>query len=70
MSENERPSFKRNPTYYTMLFMTIFYIAAGVAVITVLRFESLSDTNRKIIGFVLIAYGFFRIYVLRKRYRR
>jgi hypothetical protein len=66
---NERPSFRHNFTYYAMFFMTIFYVAAGVAMITVLRFESISDTNRKIIGIVLIAYGFFRMYVLRKRYR-
>jgi hypothetical protein len=70
MNENEKPSFKRNPTYYAMLLMTIFYFAAGVAMITVLRFESLSDMSRKIIGFILIAYGFFRIYVLRRRYGR
>jgi hypothetical protein len=67
---NEKPSFKRNPTYYAMIFMTIFYLAAGMAMLTVLRFESLSETNHKIIGIVFIAYGLFRMYVLRKRYGR
>jgi hypothetical protein len=66
---NERPPFRHNFSYYAMYLMTIFYVAAGVAMLTVLRFESLSDTNRKIIGFVLIAYGFFRMFVIRKRYR-
>ena len=67
---NEGPPTRRNFNYYAMYFMTIFYVAAGVAMLTVLRFESLSDTNRKIIGIVLIAYGFFRMFVLRKRYGR
>ncbi len=67
---NERPPSGHNFTYYAMYFMTIFYVAAGVAMLTVLKFESLSETNRNIIGFILIAYGFFRMYVLRKRYRK
>ena len=66
----ERPPFRHNFNYYAMYFMTIFYVAAGVALLTVLKFESLSETNRNISGFVLIAYGIFRMYVLRKRYRR
>jgi hypothetical protein len=67
---NERQPFRRNFSYYAMYFMTFFYVVAGVAMMTVLRFESLSDTNRKIIGIVLIAYGFFRMFVLRKKYGR
>ena len=43
--------------------------AAGVAVLTVLKFESLSESTRNIVGFVLIGYGIFRLYVLRKRSR-
>ena len=66
---NEKPSYKRPPTYYAMLLMSIFYVAAGVALLKVLRFDGLSETNHKIIGAVLIAYGLFRMYVLRKRYR-
>ena len=66
----ERPSFRHNFTYYAMYFMTLFYVAAGAALLAVERFEWLSDTNRKIAGIILIAYGIFRMYVLRKRYRR
>ena len=68
MTEGTPP--RRSFNYYAMYFMTIFYVAAGVAMLTVLKFESLSETNRNIIGVVLIAYGIFRMYVLRKRYRR
>lgn len=52
-----------------MYLMSIFYVAAGVALITVLQIEALSENTKKIIGFILIAYGFFRMFVLRKRYR-
>jgi uncharacterized membrane protein len=66
----ERPSFRHGAAYYAMYFMTFFYVVAGVAMLTVLKFESLSESSRKIIGIVLIVYGFFRMYVLRKRNRR
>ena len=65
----ERPSPRYNFNYYAMYFMTIFYVAAGVAMLTVLKFHWLSERNTKIAGIVLIAYGLFRMYILRKRYR-
>jgi len=45
-----------------MYFMTIFYVAAGVALLTVVKFESLSETNKNVVGFILIGYGIFRMY--------
>jgi hypothetical protein len=63
----ERTPFRHNFNYYAMYFMTFFYVVAGVVVLTVLKFESLSETGRNILGFVLIAYGIFRMYVLRRR---
>ncbi len=63
----ERPPFRHDFKYYAMYFMTIFYVAAGVALLTVVKFESLSETNKNVVGFILIGYGIFRMYVLRKR---
>ena len=53
--------------FYFMLFMSGVYIVGGIGLLTTLKIEGLSDTNRMIIGGVLLAYGIFRIYTLTKK---
>lgn len=68
MNESQQ-SFGGKFRLYFMLFMSGIYIVLGIGFLTTLKIESLSDTNRKIIGAVLLAYGIFRIYTLIKRRR-
>jgi hypothetical protein len=67
MNEQGNQSYGMKMRYYFMLFMSLIYVGAGIGLLTAWRIESLSDTNQKIIGAVLLAYGIFRIYTLVKR---
>ena len=69
MNESQQ-SFGGKFRFYFMLFMSGIYIVLGIGFLSTLKIESLSDTNRKIIGAVLLAYGIFRIYTLIKRRRQ
>ncbi|HLG33846.1 MAG TPA: hypothetical protein VI757_03115 [Bacteroidia bacterium] len=70
MNTHNKQSTGEKMRFYFMFFMSFLYIAAGAALLTVWKFESLTDSNRKIIGAVLVAYGIFRIYTLIKRRRQ
>ena len=66
MNESQQ-SFGGKARFYFMLFMSGIYIVLGIGLLTKWKIEELSDTNRMIIGAVLLAYGIFRIYTLMKR---
>jgi uncharacterized membrane protein HdeD (DUF308 family) len=68
MNESQQ-SFGGKARLYFMLFMSGIYIVLGIGFLTTLKIESLSDTNRKMIGAVLLVYGLFRIYTLMRRRR-
>lgn len=67
MNEPGKQSYGVRMRYYFMLFMSLLYLAAGICLLTVWKIESLTSTNQKIIGAVLVAYGIFRIYTLVRR---
>ena len=67
MNEINKESVSGKFSFYFMFFMSCLYVIAGAALLTFWKIESLSDTNRMIIGTVLFLYGTFRIYTLIKK---
>ena len=67
MDEINKESFSGKFNFYFMFTMSCLYLISGAALLTFWKIESLSDSNRIIIGTVLFLYGTFRIYTLVKR---
>lgn len=70
MNELNKESFSGKFSFYFMFFMSCLYVIAGAALLTVWKFDELSESSRLILGAVLFAYGSFRIYTLIKRRRQ
>jgi hypothetical protein len=67
MNELNKEPFSGKLSFYFMFFMSCLYLIAGAALLTIWKFEELSQTSRYVLGTVLFVYGTFRIYTLIKR---